>query len=64
MYNIDDIKLANNIFYYLVSNKEINEEDSPEYFREYCENDEIMNLVKSQGDAFNVKVENMGRLYI
>lgn len=60
MYNIDDIKLANNIFYYLVSNKEINEEDSPEYFREYCENDEIMNLVKSQGDAFNVKVEKYG----
>ena len=60
MYNIDDIKLANNIFYYLVSNKEINEEDSPEYFREYCENDEIMNLVKSQGDSFNVKVEKYG----
>ena len=60
MYNIDDIKLANNIFYYLVSNKEINEEDSPEYFRKYCENDEIMNLVKSQGEAFNVKVEKYG----
>lgn len=60
MYNIDDIKLANDIFYYLVSNKEINEEDSPEYFREYCENDEIMNLVKSQGDSFNVKVEKYG----
>lgn len=60
MYNIDDIKLANNIFYYLVSNKEINEEDSPEYFRQYCENNEIMNLVKSQGDTFNVKVEKYG----
>ena len=60
MYNIDDIKLANNIFYYLVSNKEINEEDSPEYFRDYCENPDIMNLVKSQGEAFNVKVEKYG----
>lgn len=60
MYNIDDIKLANNIFYYLVSNKEINEEDSPEYFRNYCESQEIMNLVKSQGEAFNVKVEKYG----
>lgn len=60
MYNIDDIKLANNIFYYLVSNKEINEEDSPEYFRDYCESQEIMNLVKSQGEAFNVKVEKYG----
>ena len=60
MYNIDDIKLANNIFYYLVSNKEINEEDSPEYFRNYCESQGIMNLVKSQGEAFNVKVEKYG----
>lgn len=60
MYNIDDIKLANNIFYYLLSNKEINEEDSPEYFRNYCESQEIMNLVKSQGEAFNVKVEKYG----
>ena len=60
MYNIDDIKLANNIFYYLLSNKEINEEDSPEYFRNYCESQGIMNLVKSQGEAFNVKVEKYG----
>ena len=52
MYNIDDIKLANNIFYYLLSNKEINEESSPEYFRDYCENPDIMNLVKS--DTFTL----------
>lgn len=60
MYNIEDIKLANNIFYYLLKNKEINEEDSPEYFRNYCEREEIINLVKQQGEAFNVKIEKYG----
>ena len=60
MYNIEDIKLANNIFYYLLKNKEINEEDSPEYFRNYCEREEIINLVKKQGEAFNVKIEKYG----
>lgn len=60
MPNIEDIKLASNIFYYLVSNKEISEEKCPEYFRNYCENQEIMNLVKTQGEAFNVVVEKYG----
>lgn len=60
MYNIEDIKLANNIFYYLLKNKEINEEDSLEYFRNYCEREEIINLVKQQGEAFNVKIEKYG----
>ena len=60
MYNIEDITLANNIFYYLLKNKEINEDDSPEYFRDYCERDEIINLVKQQGEAFNVKIEKYG----
>lgn len=60
MYNIEDITLANNIFYYLLKNKEINEDDSPEYFRDYCEREEIINLVKKQGEAFNVKIEKYG----
>ena len=60
MYYIEDIKLANNIFYYLLKHKEINEEDSPEYFRNYCEREEILNLVKQQGESFNVKIEKYG----
>lgn len=65
MYNIDNIKLANDIFYYLLKNREINEEKSPEYFKDYCEKEEIMNLVKLQGESFNSKIEKYGsNIYI
>lgn len=65
MYNIDDINLSNKIFYYLLQHKEINEKKSPEYFKNYCEREEIMNLVKSQGEAFNSKIEKYGsNIYI
>lgn len=65
MYNIDDINLSNEIFYYLLRNKELNEEKSPEYFRSYCEREEIMNLVKNQGESFNSKIEKYGsNIYI
>jgi len=60
MYNIEDINLANNIFYYLVKNKEICEDKNPEIFRQYCEREEIMNLVKTQGTSFNCKIEKYG----
>lgn len=65
MYNIDDINLSNKIFYYLLQHKEINEKKSPEYFKSYCEREEIMNLVKKQGEAFNCKIEKYGsNIYI
>lgn len=65
MYNTDNIKLANDIFYYLLQNREINEKKATEYFRSYCENEEIMNLVKLQGDSFNCKIEKYGsNIYI
>ncbi|MGL6108356.1 DUF6063 family protein [Romboutsia sp.] len=60
MYNIEDINLGNSIFYYLLKNKEIDEDKSPEYFRNYCEREEIMNLVKLQGESFNCKIEKYG----
>ena len=57
MYNMEDINLATEIFYYLLKNKEINEQKSPQYFRNYCEREEIMNLVKRYGENFNSKIE-------
>lgn len=64
-YEIENIKLSNAIFYYLLKNGELSEEKERELFKAYCESDKVMNLVKAQGEACECVVEKYsGVIYL
>ncbi|MBU3216015.1 DUF6063 family protein [Clostridium estertheticum] len=65
MYNIEDINTSNKIFYYLIQNGELTGEKEKDLFRMYSESEEIMNLVKRQGETCNCKIEKYsGVIYL
>lgn len=59
-YEIEDIKNANKIFYYILNHGELSEDEERELYKLYSENEEIMNLVKRQGEAFDCTIEKYG----
>ena len=50
-YEMEDIRTAQEIFYYLLEYHELSEEDEERLYRAYPENAQVQNLVKSQGEA-------------
>ena len=56
-YEIEDIKSSQDIFYYLLKNKELKEDSARELYRAYTERDSVINLVKSQAEAADCNVE-------
>ncbi len=65
MYNIEDINTGNKIFYYLIQNGELSEEKEKDLFRMYSESEQVMNLVKIQGENCACKVEKYsGVIYL
>ena len=65
MYNTNDINTSNKIFYYLIQSGELSEENEKELFRMYSESEQVMNLVKIQGENCNCKVEKYsGVIYL
>jgi Family of unknown function (DUF6063) len=64
-YEINNIKIANKIFYELLKKGEIKEEENEELYRAYSENEDIMNLVKTQGEECDCDIEKyMGVIYL
>lgn len=61
-YEIEDIRVAQEIFYYLLEHHELCEEAQERMFRGYAENERIQNLVKSQGDAASCDIERYGNV--
>jgi len=61
-YEMDDIRTSQEIFYYLLENRELKEEDEAWYYKAYTENEHIQNLVKSQGTASDSTVERYGNV--
>jgi len=61
-YEIEDIRAAQEIFYYLLEHHELSEEAQERMFRGYAENERIQNLVKSQGDAAACDIERYGNV--
>ncbi|MFA9398690.1 MAG: DUF6063 family protein [Clostridiaceae bacterium] len=59
-YEIEDIKISNKIFYYLLKKSELSEEKEKELFRAYSENDRVMNLVKTEAEDYECFVEKYG----
>jgi hypothetical protein len=58
-YSIDDIKISNKIFYYLLKHGELKEREE-ELYKAYSENENITQLVKSQGEASECFVKKYG----
>ena len=56
-YEIEDVRISQEIFYYLLQNRELREEEEQAYYRAYTENEQVQNLVKSQGAAADSNIE-------
>lgn len=56
-YEMEDIRISQEIFYYLLEHRELQEENESSYYRAYTENEQIQNLVKSQGAAAHSNIE-------
>ena len=56
-YEMEDIRTAQEIFYYLLEYHELSEEDEERLYRAYTENEQVQNLVRSQGEAAQCMVE-------
>ena len=61
-YEFGDIKTSQEIFYYLLEHHELREEEEPLLSKAYSEQEEIQNLVKSQGEAAKSTIERYGNV--
>lgn len=65
MYNIEDINYSNKIFYYLMQKGQLSEDKEKELYRRYSESEQVMNLVKNQGESYSCSVEKYsGVIYL
>lgn len=61
-YELGEIQTGQEIFYYLLEHHELNEEKEQNLYRAYTENEQIQNLVKSQGIIAHSNVERYGNV--
>ncbi len=61
-YELEEIRLSQEIFYYLLEHHELSEEKEPMLYRAYVEKEEVQNLTKSQGEAAVCNVERYGNV--
>ncbi len=59
-YEKNEIRLSQEIFYYLLMHHELSEEADARLYMAYAESPEVQNLVKSQGEAAHSSVEQYG----
>ncbi|MDE6363520.1 MAG: hypothetical protein K2L86_04535 [Lachnospiraceae bacterium] len=59
-YEIEEIRLSQQIFYYLLEHFELREEETSGLYRAYVENEQVQLLVKSQGDEAHSSIERYG----
>lgn len=61
-YELEDIKASQEIFYYLLENHELREEEEMLLYKAYTEEEEVQNLVKSQGEIAGSTIERYGNV--
>ena len=61
-YEIGEIRLSQQIFYYLLEHHELREEDEQRLYRAYTEEEAVQNLVKSQAEEAVSTVERYGNV--
>ncbi len=59
-YEIEDIRVSQQIFYYLLEHYEMPEDAEPTLYKAYLESENIQNLVKTQGDVAQSNIERYG----
>lgn len=59
-YEMEEIRVSQTIFYYLLCEGELTEAKEPELYKAYVESEDIMNLVKSQGEIADCVIERYG----
>lgn len=61
-YELQTVRLSQEIFYYLLEHHELKEEEETALYRAYTEQEEVQNLVKSQGEAADSIIERYGNV--
>lgn len=61
-FEIDSILQSQKIFYHLLKNGQLEESEAPELYKAYVEQEEVMALVKSQGEVADSVVERYGNV--
>lgn len=61
-YELEEIRTSQEIFYYLLEHHELREEEEPLLYKAYTEQEEIQNLVKSQGEIAGSNIERYGNV--
>lgn len=61
-YEFEAIRSSQKIFYYLLEHHELCEEEEPLLYKAYAEQEEVQNLVKSQGEIADCNVERYGNV--
>ena len=59
-YEMGEIRLSQQIFYYLLENHELREKEEQKLFRAYTEEEQVQNLVKSQAEEAASSIERYG----
>ncbi len=61
-YELEEIRTGQEIFYYLLENHELREDNEPLLYKAYTEQEEVQNLVKSQGEIAGSNIERYGNV--
>lgn len=59
-YETGDIKLSQELFYYLLEHHELKEKDHPSLYKAYTESDMVQSLAKSQAEYAHSTIERYG----
>ncbi|MCI8321907.1 MAG: hypothetical protein HFH02_12645 [Dorea sp.] len=61
-YELEDIRASQEIFYYLLENHELREEEELLLYKAYTEEEAVQNLVKLQGETAGSTIERYGNV--
>lgn len=61
-YELDEVKLSQEIFYYLLEYRQMEAEDEERLYRVYTENEQVRNLVKYQAESAKSNIERYGEV--
>lgn len=61
-YELEEIKLSQKIFCYLIEHRELQEMEEQELYKAYVEHESIMHLVKNQGEIGNCEIVRYGNV--
>ena len=61
-YEIEDIRLSQEIFYYLLEHHELREDNELRLYKAYTQEETIQNLVKAQGEISDCHIERYGNV--